>query len=328
MTVDSEALELFVPGRLCLFGEHRCGAAVNAAAVLSPAPATGTLTRPPEWPPCTHPPVLTPPAVQRLGGGNAQGQPRPCAGLHYCGGHAAGAAAELVAPCAGTLCRRPCSAPSTRRQCHTEDVSQLCTRSSAATSCGVSVVCCHPCCLLQKQGLYARVRRLAEPLLRLRSTKDDGSVAEAEYPLDEALLAAVRAFNLPAAPALRSSCCIWRAAAGCRLAAAAAERGALLLRPGNTRTRRQRWAGLPAALLQRGPAAAASRCPPASLPPASPSSRPSLTAPPPRRRRWAASGATRRAQRTACWSTLAWAACPSTTTGEGAPLSCVASWRV
>ncbi|PRW33024.1 GHMP kinase [Chlorella sorokiniana] len=41
-----------------------------------------------------------------------------------------------------------------------------------------------------QQGLYARVRRLAEPLLRLRSTKDDGTVLEAEYPLEEGPLAA------------------------------------------------------------------------------------------------------------------------------------------
>lgn len=43
------------------------------------------------------------------------------------------------------------------------------------------------------QGLFARVRRLAEPLLRLRSTKDDGTVLKAEYPLEEGILAAVGA---------------------------------------------------------------------------------------------------------------------------------------
>ena len=57
------------------------------------------------------------------------------------------------------------------QQCHTEDVSQLRAPSSAATSCGASVVCCPPCCLPGLQGLYARVRRLAEPLLRLRSSE-------------------------------------------------------------------------------------------------------------------------------------------------------------
>jgi len=42
-----------------------------------------------------------------------------------------------------------------------------------------------------EQGLYARVTRLEEPVLRLRSTKDDGSSMEQEYPLDAALLAKV-----------------------------------------------------------------------------------------------------------------------------------------
>ncbi|PSC73195.1 GHMP kinase [Micractinium conductrix] len=40
-----------------------------------------------------------------------------------------------------------------------------------------------------EQGLHARIARLARPVLRLRSTKDDGMVLEHEYELDEALLA-------------------------------------------------------------------------------------------------------------------------------------------
>ena len=42
-----------------------------------------------------------------------------------------------------------------------------------------------------EQGLHARIARLARPVLRLRSTKDDGMVLEHEYELDEALLAVV-----------------------------------------------------------------------------------------------------------------------------------------
>lgn len=46
-----------------------------------------------------------------------------------------------------------------------------------------------------EQGLFARVRRLPAPLLRLRSTRDDGSTEERELPLDEAALAEVRAVH-------------------------------------------------------------------------------------------------------------------------------------
>lgn len=40
-----------------------------------------------------------------------------------------------------------------------------------------------------EQGLYARVVPLAQPVLRLRSTRDDGTTAEREFPLDADLLA-------------------------------------------------------------------------------------------------------------------------------------------
>ena len=43
-----------------------------------------------------------------------------------------------------------------------------------------------------EQGLYARVLPLAEPVLRLRSTKDDGTSAEREFALDADMLAQVR----------------------------------------------------------------------------------------------------------------------------------------
>ena len=42
-----------------------------------------------------------------------------------------------------------------------------------------------------EQGLYARVERLAEPLLRLRATRDDGEVLETELPLLAEALAEV-----------------------------------------------------------------------------------------------------------------------------------------
>lgn len=42
-----------------------------------------------------------------------------------------------------------------------------------------------------EQGLYARVVPLAQPVLRLRSTRDDGTTAEREFPLDADLLAKV-----------------------------------------------------------------------------------------------------------------------------------------
>jgi hypothetical protein len=43
-----------------------------------------------------------------------------------------------------------------------------------------------------EQGLYARVRSLEQPVLRLRSTRDDGSTLETELPLDADALAQVR----------------------------------------------------------------------------------------------------------------------------------------
>lgn len=61
-----------------------------------------------------------------------------------------------------------------------------------ACSSSLAPVASHLAGAFTVQGLYARVRRLAEPLLRLRSTKDDGTVLETEYPLEEGLLAAVR----------------------------------------------------------------------------------------------------------------------------------------
>ena len=42
-----------------------------------------------------------------------------------------------------------------------------------------------------EQGLYARAVALAAPVLRLRSTIDDGSCLEQEFPLDADLLAKV-----------------------------------------------------------------------------------------------------------------------------------------
>ncbi len=42
-----------------------------------------------------------------------------------------------------------------------------------------------------EQGLYARVARLAAPVLRLRSTTDDGTAVEHEFPLQEEMLAKV-----------------------------------------------------------------------------------------------------------------------------------------
>lgn len=42
-----------------------------------------------------------------------------------------------------------------------------------------------------EQGLYARVVPLAQPVLRLRSSRDDGTTAEREFPLDADLLAKV-----------------------------------------------------------------------------------------------------------------------------------------
>ena len=42
-----------------------------------------------------------------------------------------------------------------------------------------------------EQGLYARAAALAAPVLRLRSTIDDGSCLEQEFPLDADLLAKV-----------------------------------------------------------------------------------------------------------------------------------------
>lgn len=43
-----------------------------------------------------------------------------------------------------------------------------------------------------EQGLYARVAPLAQPVLRLRSSKPDGTSCEREFPLDADLLAQVR----------------------------------------------------------------------------------------------------------------------------------------
>lgn len=46
-----------------------------------------------------------------------------------------------------------------------------------------------------EQGLYCRVVALPERVLRLRSTKDDGTVLEQEYPLEAALLAKVHSIG-------------------------------------------------------------------------------------------------------------------------------------
>ncbi len=43
-----------------------------------------------------------------------------------------------------------------------------------------------------EQGLYARVAPLAQPVLRLHSSKPDGTSCEQEFPLDADLLAQVR----------------------------------------------------------------------------------------------------------------------------------------
>jgi hypothetical protein len=44
-----------------------------------------------------------------------------------------------------------------------------------------------------EQGLHAHVAALAEPVLRLHSTRDDGTSLEIELPLEASALAQVRA---------------------------------------------------------------------------------------------------------------------------------------
>lgn len=135
MTVDSQALELFVPGRLCLFGEHRC-------ASLRSFERRGWSDAPLPCHACSIQPAPWPCFLQRLGGSHAEGQPGHCAGAHHCGGHAAGAALRapvqqpVQAPC---FVWRPCSlaalcAPFTPTACIATEMRSSCSPASLLTA--------------------------------------------------------------------------------------------------------------------------------------------------------------------------------------------------
>lgn len=78
MTVDDSPFELFVPGRLCLFGEHSDWAGHFRRHAVAAQPLPRRRSRPPS--PAASPSLLIP----------LQAQSRHCAGVHNRGGHGAG----------------------------------------------------------------------------------------------------------------------------------------------------------------------------------------------------------------------------------------------
>lgn len=123
---SDESFELFVPGRLCLFGEHSDWAG----------------------------------AMRRCGG---PWQYSCCRCL-----------SNPKAACpALPLCSPTITSPHLSAQC----------RQNPDIVPGRTIV------VGTQQGLYAHITPLAAPVLRLRSTKNDGSVLECELPLEEATLA-------------------------------------------------------------------------------------------------------------------------------------------